>query len=121
MRDMRTGAALERVWREARHAARRLMRSPAFTVATVITLGLAIGANVAIFTVVERVVMNPLRYPESDRLVMLDFSMPSRNILAGFNSVTTRQYFHYAAHARTLAGLAVYRTEERTITGQGPP
>src|SRR4029434_1292301 len=52
---------------------------------------------------------------------MFDFSMPSRNIPAGFNSVTTRQYFHYAAHARSLAGLAVYRTEERTISGQGTP
>jgi putative ABC transport system permease protein len=65
LRDMRTGAALERLARELRHAARRLVRSPAFTLATVVTLALAIGANVAIFAVVHRVVLNPLPYPES--------------------------------------------------------
>src|ERR671918_96315 len=44
LRDMRTGAALERVWQESRFAVRRLLRSPAFTLATVLTLALAIGA-----------------------------------------------------------------------------
>src|SRR6266498_4069395 len=51
LRDMRAGATLERLWRETRHAGRRLLRSPAFTIATVLTLGLAISANVVIFTV----------------------------------------------------------------------
>ena len=56
------------VGREIRHATRRLIRSPAFTLAAVLTLALAIGANAAIFTVVYRVVLNPLPYPDSDRL-----------------------------------------------------
>src|SRR2546422_8310665 len=55
LRDMRTGAALERLARELRHAARRLVRSPVFTLAAVSTLALAIGANVAIFAVVHSV------------------------------------------------------------------
>src|SRR5215470_5468123 len=120
-RDQRGLPALERLGRELRHAFERLRRSPGFTFAAVLSLALAIGANVTIFTVVERVVLNPLPYPDSGRLVMLDFSMPSRNISAGFNSLTAREYFHYAAHTRTLNSLAVYRTEERTITGQGTP
>ena len=56
LKDMRTGATLDRLGRELRHAARRLIRSPGFTLATVLTLALAIGLNVAIFTVVQRVV-----------------------------------------------------------------
>jgi putative ABC transport system permease protein len=52
---------------ELSQGARRLWRSPAFTCASVLTLALAIGANGAIFGVVERVVLNPLPYPESDR------------------------------------------------------
>src|SRR5437773_6532024 len=72
LRDMRTGAALERVWQETRHAGRRLLRSPAFTLATVLTLALAIGANASIFAVVYRVVLNPLPYPDSDRLIDID-------------------------------------------------
>src|SRR5262245_12780266 len=62
VRDMRTGAALEQVLQETRHAVRRLLRSPAFTTATVLTLALAIGANASIFAVVYRVVLHPLPY-----------------------------------------------------------
>jgi len=78
LRDMRPGAAFERVWQETRFAGRRLLRSPAFTVATVLTLALAIAAS--IFAVVHRVVLNPLPYANSDRLVALEFSMPIRNV-----------------------------------------
>jgi predicted permease len=120
-REQRDLPSLERTAREIRHAFERLRRSPAFTAATVLSLSLAIAANVAVFAVVERVVVHPLPYPESERLLMLDFSMPSRNIPAGFNSLTTRQYFHYSDNARTLNGLTVYRIEERTLTGQGVP
>jgi len=77
---MRPGAAFERVWQETRFAGRRLLRSPAFTVATVLTLALAIAANASIFAVVHRVVLNPLPYANSDRLVALEFSMPIRNV-----------------------------------------
>ena|SRR5437016_679068 len=64
LRDMRTGAALERMWQETRFAGRRLLRSPVFTLATVLTLALAIGANVAIFAVVYRVLLKPLPFGE---------------------------------------------------------
>ncbi len=61
----RKAGRMDGMGREIRHAARRLVRSPAFTLAAVLTLGLAIGANASIFTVVHRVVLNPLPYPES--------------------------------------------------------
>ena len=69
LRDMRTGATFEWVGREIRQAARRLMRTPVFTLATVLTLALAIGATVAIFAVVYRVLLNPLPYGDSGRLI----------------------------------------------------
>ena len=76
---------MDAVGREIRHAARRLMRSPAFTVATVLTLMLAIGATTAMFTVVDRVVLNPLPYADADRLVALDYGLPARNVNSGLN------------------------------------
>jgi putative ABC transport system permease protein len=100
-------------------AARRLRHSPAFTVATVLTLALAIGANASIFAVVHRVLVNPLPYPDSDRLVDLDFSMPSRNIPS--IKLTSRLYYEYLDRAHTLDALALYRSEERTLTGLGTP
>jgi len=105
---------------ELRHALGRLGRSPGFTAAAALSLALAIGANVTIFTVVDRVVLNPLPYPDSVRLVNLTFAMPSRNISA-FDSITARQYDHFTKHARTLSALSAYRTEDRTITGRGGP
>ena len=118
---MRTGAALERLWQETRHATRRLRRSPAFALATVLTLALAIGANAAIFAVVYRVVLNPLPYGASNRLVALEFSIPIRN-LATVYYILFRLYFQYLERAHTLDGLALYvATNELTLTGQGNP
>src|SRR5690242_11799724 len=99
-REQRGIPVIERGARELRHAFGRLRRSPGFTTAAVLSLALAIGANVAIFTVVERVVLNPLPYPDSRRLIALDFGMPSRNVAAGFNSMTSRAYFYYAQQTR---------------------
>src|SRR5215475_9722733 len=96
-REQRGLPAVEQIARELRHAFGRLRRSPGFALAAVLSLALAIGANITVFTVVERVVLNPLPYPDSGRLIMLDFSMPSRNVTSGFNSMTTRQYFDYSA------------------------
>jgi predicted permease len=118
---MRTGAALERLWQETRHAARRLRRSPAFALATVLTLALAIGANAAIFAVVYRVVLNPLPYGASDRLVALEFGIPIRNVPKLYY-IPSRLYFQYLERAHTLDGLALsVATNELTLTGQGNP
>jgi hypothetical protein len=100
LRDMRTGAAIERLWRETRHATRRLLRSPAFTAATVLTLALAIAANTSIFAVVYRVVLNPLPYGQPERLVALDYSMPTRNV-PRVSYVPSRLYIQYLAWPST--------------------
>ena len=121
LRDMRTGAALERVWQETRYAVRRLLRSPAFTLATVFSLALAIGANASIFSVVYRVVLNPLPYDQSERLVALEFSLPIRNVPKVYY-VPSRLYVQFLDRAHTLDGLALYvPTNELTLTGQGSP
>jgi putative ABC transport system permease protein len=118
---MRTAAALERLWQETRYAVRRLLRSAGFTVATVLTLALAIGANASIFAVVYRVVLNPLPFERSERLVALEFSVPTRKFPTVYY-IPSRLYVHYLDRARTLDGLAVYAAANQlTLTGQGSP
>ena len=64
-------AIVESVVRDGRHAARVLRKSPGFAVTAVLTLGLAIAVNTAVFSVVDSVLLKRLPYPEPDRLAML--------------------------------------------------
>jgi predicted permease len=111
---------VESTWKELGFAARRLVRSPAFTIAAVLTLALAIGANAAIFAVVERVLLNPLPYPDSDRLVTLDHGALAFNRPQGFG-ITRGYYYLYLERAHTLDSLAIYAGETATLTGTGEP
>ncbi len=81
---------------------------PAFTLASVLTLALAIGANASIFAVVQRVVLNPLPYPDSDRLIELDHGAARLNMPSGMG-MTQGLYDQYSERARTLDGVALYR------------
>jgi predicted permease len=108
---------------ELRQAARRLVRAPAFTFATIATLALALGANSAVFTLVYRVVLNPLPFGDSDRLISLRYAIPSRNVAV--YTLPSRLYHEYLDRARTLDGLAFYwpatAPGELTLTGRGEP
>src|SRR5262245_26391744 len=111
---------MDNIGREITHAARRLLRSPAFTLAAVTTLALAIGANVAIFTLVNRVVLTPLPYPHSDRLIDLDHGAPGINARSGV-AMTLGLYHYYRENARTIEAIAIYDAGEATLTGSGEP
>jgi len=115
-----TATWLEMAAKDIIFAARRLVRSPAFTIAAVLTVALAIGANAAIFAVVERVVLNPLPYPDSDRIVELDHGSQRLNIPAGFG-ITPGLYYQYSERSRTLEQVAIYRRDDVTLTGDGQP
>ena len=106
---------------EIRQAARRLVRTPLFTATAALTLALAIGANASLFTVVHRVVLNPLPYPASERLISLDYGFPSRNIPSGLTSMAWQLYFQLADQTQTLEGVAVYSPALTTLTGRGEP
>jgi hypothetical protein len=105
-------------WQELRHAARRLRRSPAFTIAAVVTLGLAVGANVSIFTLVQRVVVNPLPYDGSESLVDLEHQLPGLG--SGTVGMTEAMYVLYDDVA-SLSDIAVYQEVGRTVSAGGEP
>jgi putative ABC transport system permease protein len=118
--DARKAGQMDVMAQEIRHAARRLVRAPAFTAAAVSTLALAIAANVAIFAVVERVVLNPLPFPDSDRVLKLEHRVP-RVATQRFAALPQGLYLDYAERARTLAAVAAYQPGEMTLTGNGDP
>ncbi len=105
---------------EIRHALRRLRRAPGFAFATLVTLSLAIGANTAIFSVVDSVVLSPLPYPDADELVWLDHEGPGLGPDVRLQ-MTPGLYAHYGRRGHTLAASALWSDSEVTLTGRGEP
>jgi putative ABC transport system permease protein len=98
------------------YAIRRLLKNPGFTAITVLTLALGIGANSAIFSVINAVLFRPLPFPESDRLVgMYQVWKGDRAVMSPSNFLDLRQ------QTRTLEDAAAIDSTEFTLTGTGDP
>ena len=98
---------------DARFALRLLRKSPAFTLAAVLTLALGIGANTAIFSVVNGVLLRPLPYQEPERLVLLHEGLPT----FPFMSVSVPDFVDWRERQRSFTDLAGYRNTEFDLTG----
>lgn len=112
-----------REWRaimtdEIRHALRRLVRHPAFTVPAILTLALGIAATTAIYTVLDAVVLRPLPFAAADRLVYIDSPVPGVAPNARW-WLGRHEMFYFKEHAHTLEDLGVYQRDEVNIVGDG--
>jgi putative ABC transport system permease protein len=103
-----------------RHAARRLARSPSFMIAAAITLALGFASTATIFTVVNRILLRPLPYPDAHELVWVDHVAPGIQ-LPGSPGLSQGLFKHYRERARTIVDLAIWQREDWTLTGAGTP
>src|SRR6201993_564192 len=103
-RDMRQAQYLENFLQDLRYAMRMLGRSPAFTVVIVLTLALSIGANSAIFSVIDGVLLKPLPYPQAERIARVFYS--SRNYPKF--PVNPWDFLDFRARNRSLENFAAY-------------
>jgi hypothetical protein len=101
-RDARSFRWLDDARQDVQYAVRMLRRAPGFTVATVVTLALGIGANSAIFTVVHAVMLRPLPYPQPDRLI----GIVQQHKSFGVDVVTLPDYLQWRDTAKSLSALA---------------
>jgi putative ABC transport system permease protein len=104
---------------ELKHAVRMLARYPGYAVAASLTLALGLAANVAIFTVANAVLLRPLPYPGSDRILSIRHHAPG----LGMEDVASSPglVLRYREHARTLATVAGYRMSDVNLAGRGAP
>ena len=107
-------------WYDVRYAARRLRRRPGFTAVSAITLALGVAATTSVFTLIHGVILNPLPYPEPDRIVQVDHGGRGVGIDQGLG-VTVGFYRFYRDHVRSADAMAMYWFEEQTLTGAGDP
>ena len=107
----------ERFWQDLRFGARTLKRSPGFAVIALLTLSLGIGANAAIFSVVNAVLLRPLPWAEPDRAAMIW----SRWVAFDKTWVSTGEVVQYRKRARTLSSVAAWSDGQVNLTGDGDP
>jgi len=116
-RSMWSGAALEDFCQDLRYGARMLAKSPGFALIAILTLALGIGANTAIFSVVNGVLLNPLPFPHPEQMVSLFTEMP--NFKNG--SISYPNFEDWRRMNRTFSSMAAYRSTGFDLTGHGEP
>ena len=109
---------MSRLFGYGRFGVRQLRKNPTFALTTILTLALGIGATTAIFSLVYAVMLKPLPFPESDRLVWLSQEDHSTGAAIP-ESLSYPDYFDWRAQSRTFSGLASFTGGNATLTGMG--
>src|SRR5678816_50670 len=111
------GGAMTGWLADARIALRLLRRRPGWTASVLATLALAIGANSALFSVLDAALLQPLPYPAPERLILIGETAPSFAEM----SVSYPDYIDWRARTRSFDEMGVFRGGEVNLTGMGAP
>ena len=116
--------ALESLLADLKFVLRRLRKSPGFTITVLLTLAIGIGANTAVFSVVNSVILKPLPYPDSDRLISMHLDAPGAGGLGSFATglpISPSMYLTFSDHNATFQSLGVWGTQNANVTGIAQP
>ncbi len=106
---------LQTLWQDIRYGMRILGKNPGFTAIAVLTLALGVGANTALFSVINGVLLNPLPFAQPNQLVTLSESKPNFE----YGSISYPNFRDWQKDNQTLSSLAVYRSYAFSLTGAG--
>ena len=109
---------LESLYADVRYALRILRKAPGFTTIAILTLALGIGANTAIFSVVQGVLLAPLPYNEPERLVMIwQYNLTLKHVI----SVSYPDFVDWQRNARSFQQMAAFDSQDHNLTAPGTP
>ena len=119
-RDQRGLPFIETLVGDTRHALRRMRKAPGFTAAVIVTLALGIGANTAIFAVIESILIRPLAYPQAEALVGVWHTAPG---LPGLPRIglSPSMYFTYREENRSFEQFGLWSSGGASVTGVAEP
>jgi putative ABC transport system permease protein len=106
---------------DIRTAFRQFNRRPGFSLLAILTLGLGIGATTAVFSVVNSVLIQPLPYPDADRVVAVWQRATFQGVTTDSMNLSPPMYFKYAEHSETLQYVGVWSRGTANVTGLGEP
>jgi putative ABC transport system permease protein len=120
--EARGASFLENLIQDLRYGTRIMMRAPGFTAMAVLALALGIGANTAIFSVVNAVLLRPLPYDQPERLVQV-WHVPPQSTFPGIAefTVSPANFLDWRSEAKSFEGMAAYGGGSYTLTGSGNP
>ncbi|MBV8807418.1 MAG: ABC transporter permease, partial [Acidobacteriaceae bacterium] len=110
---------IDRLSHDLRYACRQLRNNPAFTVVTIVVLALGIGANAAVFSVINTVLLRPLPFPDARQLVKIWESNPSHGEIQ--ETVSPWNFVDWRKQSTSLTQLAVYEYESLALVTRGVP
>ena len=120
-RDARRANVVESLLQDLRFGVRTLRKSPAFTAIAILTLAMGIGANTAIFSVVHAVLLKPLPFPDSDRLVQVWEKVSLPNYQNDQNSPSPGNFADWKTQSTAFEDISAYRNRSFNLTGSGEP
>jgi len=120
-RDQRSLPLMETLAHDMRHMLRRLRKTPGFTAAVLVTLALGIGANTAIFGVIDSILIRPLAYPHADALVSVSHTAAGLPGLPGDLGCSPSMYFTYREANQTFEHFGVWTSGGASLTGVAEP
>jgi predicted permease len=118
-REVRAGYFLETLWQDLRYGARMLRKNPGFTIVAVLTLALGIGANTAIFSIINSVLYKPLPVEAPQELVDLYNSPPKNEAILQYIPLAYPDYADYRDQSKLLTGLVAFAPTQVALEGQG--
>ncbi len=115
------GWTMDSMWRDFRAAVKGLLRRPFFTALAGLTLAIGIGANTAIFSVVDGVLINPLPFPDADKILSYNHEAPGLGVNVPVIPHSQATYLHYLEHAQAIESFAVFTDESVNLISDGEP